>query len=372
MLIVDTNIVWHHDKAEVVSPGFAQFLVNHSEIMDLRLVLPAVVRGELLFQQTTSALKSLARANENLQRVSDITSKPYSHRVTEARVRREVEERLDGWIRSVDAEVLDVPLADIDWEQVIDASIWRREPFTFDEKDPDTEKGVRDAMILETVSRFCSSDASCDQAFICNDRILREAARTRLQDLQHVALYESCEDFASFVRLTQENLAEEFVRSIRARVRAKFFTLGDPDCLAVRESLLSQILDRFADDLKPGETLLGGLRMPLFSTPDAWKATGRREIYVGATQFARLDDPRDFHWTSEITCVQPFERPAGEGLLASPFSDSRVLVLRVAVHWHAEVRRNGAFFNSEIDDIERVERSFDVMTDELRDRYGLG
>ena len=95
LVCVDTSILWHKDKAHVVNPEFTAFWSDSNREFNLVLCVPEVVRGELLFQQTTSALKALEAANAQLERVSAVTGKQYSHRILETRVRNEVQDRLD-------------------------------------------------------------------------------------------------------------------------------------------------------------------------------------------------------------------------------------------------------------------------------------
>lgn len=98
IVIVDTNVLWHKDKGYVVSPDFDSFWDKHSDTFPMKLILPEVVKGELLFQQTTSALKLLEKANQEISDISRITERKYSHRVTHERIKKEVEDALmGGW-----------------------------------------------------------------------------------------------------------------------------------------------------------------------------------------------------------------------------------------------------------------------------------
>jgi hypothetical protein len=98
IVVCDTSILWHEDKARVVNPIFDEFWQKHSQAFPMELVIPDVVRGELLFQQTTSALKSLAKASTTFAELSQVTEKKYSHRVTEEKVTRHVAERFERWL----------------------------------------------------------------------------------------------------------------------------------------------------------------------------------------------------------------------------------------------------------------------------------
>lgn len=174
IVVVDTTILWHDDKTVVVNPEFDGFWDTYSTSFPMKLLIPDVVRGELLFQQRTSATKHLQKANQELQNVFAITKREYSHRVTHDRIAEQVEHRLDSWIEFRSGEVKAVPIGEIDWRQVIRDSIDRSPPFTSDPRHPMSEKGFRDYMILETVCSICRFySADVNIAFLWGDYTLR-------------------------------------------------------------------------------------------------------------------------------------------------------------------------------------------------------
>ena len=59
----------------MVSPEFDRFRDQESGSFPMKLMIPEVVVGELLFQQTSSALKALGKANEEIKRVKSSTKK---------------------------------------------------------------------------------------------------------------------------------------------------------------------------------------------------------------------------------------------------------------------------------------------------------
>jgi len=88
-------------------------------------------------------------------------------------------------------------------------------PFTSDPKNPLSEKGFRDCMILETVCSICGYLSNeTNIAFLCGDYSLRRAAEKRLTNIKRFSLYESITDFVSFIELTQKDLTDTFVKSI--------------------------------------------------------------------------------------------------------------------------------------------------------------
>ena len=105
-VVVDTNSLWTEDKAPPVNPEFDSFWESHGAIVELTLVVPAVVRGELLYPQTTSALKALARVEEHIARISAVTATAHAHRMSAAKLQAQVEAKIDRWLKQKKARLL--------------------------------------------------------------------------------------------------------------------------------------------------------------------------------------------------------------------------------------------------------------------------
>jgi hypothetical protein len=381
-VVVDTNILWYKEKSEVVNPTFDQFWDEHVATFDMELVLPEVVRGELLFQQTSSALKVLGRANDSFKELTSIGGSPYTHRVSEARVLRDVEQRLDRWIKRRKAKVQPVPVTEINWPVLITAAIWRKEPFTADPKNPEVEKGFRDALILETVMAIArNAGSSHNTAFLCNDFLLRTAAERGMRTHAGCSCYESIGDFASYLRLTQEKLTEAFVKAIRSRARKKFYSPDDPNCLYYAESLVARIKNDFAaefDKLGSDQRLLstGILSNSLFGItsqpPNPWAPAGTQQIWLHSSRFERLEGQRVYHWKAGISFVRLYHRATTTSIITGiENSGERLHDLQFAILWKADVKADGRFHGTTLEGIELESNTFAAATPDELKRYGL-
>jgi len=371
LVIPDTNILWHDDKSHVVNPDFEVFWADNSPTFPMKLIIPSVVRGELLYQQTTSALKLLSKVNIGLEDITSITQKPYSHRVTEQRIQKEVEGRFDLWIQGKQAEIYATPVNEIDWTKVIDDSIWRQLPFTPDAKNPKNEKGFRDYMILETLCSACkfySDDVNI--AFICGDYALRRAAEERLGSIDSFSCYESLEGFRSFIELTRKNLTERFVKSIMSRAAIKFHNEKERGGLIYIDGFYERLRAEFKDDIenpKHDDPFLG-LMSP---STGSWKNIGNEQAWVTRPQFLSLEGSSEYHWTSKVTYARLYERDNARLASLPTEGERRLLILSIDVHWKANVRADGRFFECNIVNYKKINYTFEPPTDEQLDRYGL-
>jgi PIN domain len=371
IVLVDTTILWHDDKSRVVNPDFDAFWDQYSGAFPMKLIIPDVVRGELLFQQTTSAFKHLDKANQEFQNIFRITKKEYSHHVTAERVAQQVEHRFDAWVAYRGGETKSVPIAEIDWKKVIDHSIQRVLPFTADPKNPLSEKGFRDCMILETVCSVCkyySTDVNI--AFLCGDYSLREAADKRLGEIESFTVYESIGDFTSFIELTRKNLTERFVKSILAKARAKFHPeRHDPNCLIYKNNFFLELRAKFAAKIEnpvadePFAFLEVGKRV--------WRHIGEEKVWITRPQFQSLEGENIYHWNSKVTFVRMYERQQTAMAGLSLEGQKRLMVLSVDVLWRSKVRNDGRFLECEITEYKESESSFKIPTEEELQRWGL-
>jgi len=309
------------------------------------------------------------RANKELMDVSALTARTYSHRVTAERVKKEVRERFDAWIADKSAEIRPTPITEINWARLIDASVWRRLPFTADPKNPKNEKGFRDALILETVAAICSSFSSTTNvAFICNDYALRTAADERLGKLESFSSYESLKDFESFIELTTKNLTERFVKSILFRARERFHSDNDSESLVYRDNFLGRLREEFKfkiDNPSSTDDVLG-----LFSFGSkTWVPCRPEDVWITRPQFEKLEGDSTYHWLSKVTFVRLFERETQAIGGLPPIVGRRLMVLVINVRWKSEVRKDGRFFDCGITGHEEAEYTFNEPTEEQLSRY---
>lgn len=375
IVVADTNILWDKDKKLPVSPAFDAFWEKNSPLLPMTLQVPHVVMGELHFQQATSALKALGVISEAYQELAGITQSTYGHKCNETTIRNQVKAKLDRWLKGLGGAELATPVAHIDWAAVVDCAVWRKPPFTFDPKDQKNEKGFRDAVILETVAHACTT-AKADNLviFVCNDYLLRTTAESRLKESKKFLAFESLSDFESYIQLTQQKFTNEFVKSIQSHARTKFFLKGDPNCIYVKSGIGKRIFTDFGSDLEfkdPTKNTLNLLAQAIGTTAPSAKLS-KQMVWIGSTQFAKLEGEREFHWTSRVDVAQLFESEKQAGLLESAMPVvRRVQVVGIDVSWKANVKADGRFHDIEVIGLQKAENQAHTASEELIAKYRL-
>lgn len=370
-MLLDTNILWHKDKSFAVSPDFDSFWNEYFSKMPLQLVVPEVVFGELWFQQTTSAAKVMEKVSEQMKEICAISQSKYSHSISSAKLRSQVHDKLMKWLKAKGGAVAKTPINEIKWATIVESAVWRLAPFTMDSKNPEMEKGFRDALILETLADIAkNSSADKNIVFLCNDYLLRTTAADRLKSRKNCLFFESVPDFESYLKLTQEQLTNKFVRAIQARARTKFYNPADPNSLYIKEDIKKSIQNQFADKLShPEKVPPKGLASLLTLNANNWASTAQM-WWINSTQFKELVDHREFHWVSRVTLARLFtEVKEPMGLLSSALlqPQQKLLLLGFDISWKATVKSDGRFHDSTVTNLVLAESSFEIPTaDELK------
>jgi hypothetical protein len=306
---------------------------------------------------------------------------------------------VDRWIKSKDAQVLPIPIASIDWKTLCNSAIWRIAPFVPDAKNPDAEKGFRDALISETVVALAKAESrNVNIAFVCNDFVLRTATAERLKADARFACYESLLDFSSYIKLTREKLTNEFIKKIVKRAAEKFYSEEDPNCLLLKEDLIAKLeinrshceMPDFAPPITYVSSVppiritgssplsyLAPIQNSLFSQSvfPTWTPDTRSRWVIGPQEFQNVTGDRTYHWKTTLTYVRKYSSTnsvgdAGSGSLEFTFGD-KILLVKFNVFWKANVKDDARFHNVALESTDFDGKEFRPPTDAERQRFEL-
>ena len=393
LLVVDTNVLWLKDKGPMVNPEFDTFWNDHKGLLRMELVVPQVVRDELLFQHYASGKKLIDKVTEHTAEFSSVTAKKHRHRLSEGALKKLVREKFDRWLSGKDGKIAEVPIATINWKELYDRAIWRIPPFSSDAKNPDNEKGFRDALIYETVLELAKKKPSeVNIAFVSNDFVLRNALEGELIFDETFWPFEGLADFSSYVKLTREQLTEQFIGKIVKRVAEKFYRAGDENCLWNKEKVADKLIgikDAWRiDEIEPRVTVnlpnynlgrtvgfssfastqsavTGEDYLPVTSVP-SWKSTALNTWHLGPHEFLRTSGKRSYHWSSTVLAVKKYILYDGQVT-----TDERIRKIIFKVLWKADVKADARFYNIGLENVGLEKKEFRLPTPEEVQQYNL-
>ncbi|MDA3780936.1 MAG: hypothetical protein PF487_12065 [Bacteroidales bacterium] len=367
IVIVDTNILYCSDKSKVVNPEFDMFWSNYSKLFPMKLFIPEVVKGEILYQQSFTAKENLDKANDCFVQISNIAEKECIHKIDFDNVKNFIEERFMRWVKYKKAIIKATPIEKINWKNVVESSIWRILPFSRSSSKQNKEKGFRDMMIFETVCDIRKSyPKKINVAFICKDNDLRSTVNLKSPSTKGIIVYETLKDFESFILLTKENLTQEFVKTISSKAKDKF--ISDSSSLYFKEDIPNKITEKYIEKLNPHKTSnnFGGFMIPPISslTP-----LGPEKRYIKKPQFINVISEKVYHWRSNVIFRRLFKQNNYLMMQTQTESNLRLLELTIEVKWKSNISRNGRFTKCEIENLNEISYSFDEPDEDILEQY---
>lgn len=362
-VFVDTNIIRNEDNTDIIKPSFKSFFLEYAKEFNLKLMIPEVVKGEIKYHHVTNVVDKINEVNEKLYRLKEITGKSYKHRITERRLRNDVEKKFERLRKDYKAQIVPTPIENIDWKAIIKKSIWRIGPFEESEK---KEKGFRDAMILETIVDFCDNlSPNQSVSFLCNDKLLAETAeRSILQD--HFSVYESKADYKSTLDLKKEKLELLFIKKITSRASNKFFNQRDSNSLFNRDDIDGALRDLYGDYFNDPDKLDKGQSPRSYSIKENWEPIGLGSYGFPKPTFDRVENGNKYFWKTEIHFVT-YYRPKKSAKIAEVIEPKNAYEvkyyhnLRFSVGWWSILSKDGKFLEYKWSHIKMLETSFNTF-----------
>ena len=373
-IILDTNVLWHNDKTIVVNPDFDQFYQENLNSNRFKILLPKIVCEEILFQHTNSALKTFTNLKDTFKELSQKTNKNYPCKLHEDKIKEDIRKKFEKWVKKVSATIIEVPITNINWNDIIHNSLWRLAPFTFDNKNDKNEKGFRDAMIAETVYEIVNLNIQNNQiVFISDDNLLRDTIKEKLFDNNLVSTYNSIDDFNSQLKLKEERITKQRGEILLKRAPVKF--------KIILNNVIRKIHLEYKADFNKTEEPKSD-----YSSQNPWEPINKESIYIlGTTQFEKRDEPF-YYFVNKLRFLQLFSSSSNlvhsqeptldqfSSMLAKYYpkrftEDDEYLdaVIKMrsidfSILWKAKISKRGSFLNIESDLIKRISFNFQRVT----------
>ena len=206
--------------------------------------MPDIVRAELVFRKVEYASQLTADAEKNLRTLARLTSSKEQSVDVRDSLRSKIEDRIDKWCKEIGASIAPIPIDKIDWQRVIEAAIWHLPPFS--PSNVKSEKGFKDALILETASAIQAANQKKSVVFVTGDKLLRDAAIKRHAGMDSFTTYERLGDYLSYLKLLSEKAAQKFATKALETAPKVFFDPQSEDCVFLKLGIRETIGERFA------------------------------------------------------------------------------------------------------------------------------
>lgn len=245
-VVFDTSAIFTKEAHYLLAKDVEKLIDSCRQHRDVELVwhLPEVVVDERTAQMQRIAaehLPAIGRLERLLGNKLNITREGLHERI-DAAIRRSVRE-YGLTISRLDAEA-------VNWPQLIRRAVYREPPFS---DAPKTEKGFRDAIVLETFLQIANSKprspGSCHIALVAGDELLRVAAGTATTEARNVRVLASVDELKGLINTLVAKVDEEFVAKIRKQAGIFFFQRDDDSCLLRQAKILEKAKRHHDDEL---------------------------------------------------------------------------------------------------------------------------
>jgi hypothetical protein len=332
-------------------------------------LIPKVVISELVFQKVIYAAGLIAEAAKALRTLSRLTDSETVAVEDYKLARRKIERRIIKWCKDVNATIVPTPIAKIDWEAVIEASIWHLPPFSPVENK--SEKGFKDALILEVVCDVWTANENNTVVFVSGDKLLRESAVQRHEKVKSFTAYERLSDYLSYLKLISEKTAQEFANKVLEKAPKVFFDPESEESVFVKLGVRARIEKDFEFLLqippKPPETLLF---LSSYSREKArFRPVSDFSVTIGATNFEKIDNGDCYHWKSQVFFAKLYAEERGTVSYGMP--RELIHVHTFGVRWRARVSKDGTFSDYSLTNISFPSTATEIANPMLLVQYQL-
>jgi hypothetical protein len=214
-IMFDTNICWTDSELFLLNKPLSDIiLLPTPKDLEIQWILSEVVRLERQYQMATKATAFL-RLLRDLERFLD-TSLGISQDVLDARTAALIENQIQK--HSLRIQHLDITA--VDWRRIISDAVNRRPPF----EDSETEKGFRDALIVETFAQLVADSdpdpQKCRVILVANDPPLVTAAQLRTSKATNVTIFSKRDELKGFINAMISDIGTQEIDSWNEKASA--------------------------------------------------------------------------------------------------------------------------------------------------------
>lgn len=220
-VVFDTNVLFTEAEDKLLNNRVSEFLLSDVNKLGIPLTwhLPSIVKSERrrqMIERGSQILRPLNKLEALLGISIGVTPQFLSTKVDEVIDREMSRHKMQG---------LEIDTAAVDWSEIIRLAVEKEPPFS-----PSSEKGFKDALVLETfaqlVEKLPKSPSSCRVAFICADELLRDTAKRRTSGRNNVRVVESLDDLQTIINAIASDIPQEAIEKIIAKAKLLFYTPG--------------------------------------------------------------------------------------------------------------------------------------------------
>ena len=234
----DTNSLFVEAENKLIQATLSELILERIEIgvPPISWYLLDVVRAERHHQMLLVAQKLESQANK----VGKLLGKDFG--ITKKGLEQGIESVIEQEIKKHKLEIRNLDVSSVDWVSLIKSATTRTPPF----EEGKTEKGFRDAIVLETFSQLVADKSKVKgQNFVLltNDKRLKEALGERMQGKGNVSAVDDAPTLLSMLNAYASHISEQELEGLLERAHQLFYREGHGESLFYKWQLEKNIRD---------------------------------------------------------------------------------------------------------------------------------
>jgi hypothetical protein len=236
-VVFDTNVLYTGSASDFLRKEVADLIEQNRSLSDpsIRWLIPETVRHEREYQMLYAASQLLPPI-ERFERLLG-----HNLAITPEILPQLVRDAVDKHVAQYGLVIRPLDHSAVDWPRLTRDAVLRQPPF----KPGDSEKGFRDALILETFAQVVEAAPSTPSrarvALVSGDQLLREACRTRCMHASNVHLLESVDALKGLINTLGSSVDEAFIEAIKDRADQLFFISEDQSTLYYKAGIYDKL-----------------------------------------------------------------------------------------------------------------------------------
>ena len=246
-VVFDTNVIYNGSAHYLINNNIHELIQTHTNFDDLEVhwYLPETVIQERAFQMIKSGCKLL----ESVEKIELLLN--HKLNINEEIIKDRVDSTIEKQLNENKIQKINLKINEVEWKNIITSALKRIPPFD----DNKTEKGFRDALILEALIQLIedspTTPQSCRVIFVSNDELLMRAVKTRTEENKNVKCFSTYEDLQSFINILVSKVEEELVKNISQKASLLFFNSEDTgSSFYFKEKIRDKVKNKFSEKFK--------------------------------------------------------------------------------------------------------------------------
>lgn len=242
-ILLDTSVLFSPSPTLPINFELNKLISQSKNYTGLAWYIPEIVVDERKYQLITTA-EELFRATKTLEKLLGQSFEKKFDSIT-----KRIDEVFDNVKNTNLLRIFELDNSKVNWHQIFKNSAYRLPPF----KPGDTEKGFRDAVVLESYIQLLSESQTdphpCRVVLATSDNLLARATRERIKGMKNSHPPSNIGEIRELINVLLTRVDENLTEKVREMARDYFFNSESNESLFFKMKLQNKIESEFRKEL---------------------------------------------------------------------------------------------------------------------------